>query len=378
MFKRTVLILGVVAWSSGFSQLSDRIESQDTEAAVPRNFVELPLVVASDADPEYREAPLEDVWPSLSEPAFGDLDAMIERGEIRVLTTFTLGSYFIENGEQRGAIYELSRVLETYARQKIGKSANRLKVTMIPVRRDQLLHFLIEGHGDIAFANLTVTPERSEIVDFSRPFTSKARELLVTGPRTTEITALTDLAGKEIIVPAASSYYESITELNQKFVADGLQPIRITASDPRLEIDDILEMVSAGLLPMTVADEHRTHVWAKVFEGLKVHDDIVLRENAEIAIAMRKDSPMAKELLDGFVYENRVGTLVTNILIKKYGRNTGWARPALDRSVSKRLEQLAALFQTYGDRYDIDWLLQQVLHFRNPVLIRMRVVTLVP
>ena len=34
---------------------------------------------------ELPEAPLEDVWPALSEEKFGDLDAMIERGEIRVL-----------------------------------------------------------------------------------------------------------------------------------------------------------------------------------------------------------------------------------------------------------------------------------------------------
>jgi membrane-bound lytic murein transglycosylase MltF len=290
---------------------------------------------------------------------------MVERGEIRVLTSFTLGSYFIDRGRQRGTVYELSQILETYAREKIGKKAKRLKVTIIPVRRDQLLPFLITGHGDVAFANLTVTPERSKIVDFSVPFTRKARELLVTGPSAATITNVTDLAGKEVVVPRASSYYESISELNEKFLGNGLEPIRITLSDPRLEADDILEMMNAGLLPITVVDEHRVRVWAKVFKNLSVHEDIEFRKNAAIALAMRKESPQLKELLDGFVHKNRFGTLITNILLKKYGEYVGWVRPALEREPFRRFEQLAGLFQTYGARYDFDWLLLASFAFQE-------------
>jgi membrane-bound lytic murein transglycosylase MltF len=314
---------------------------------------------------ELPEAPLEDVWPALSEEKFGDLDAMIERGEIRVLTTFTLGSYFIDRGQQRGVVYEMSQILEKYARDKLGKKARLLKVTIIPVRRDQLLPFLISGHGDVAFANLTVTPERSKIVDFSRPFSRKAQEVLVTGPSAPEVKTQTDLAGKEVVVPAASSYFESITELNEQFIKDGLEPIKITASDPRLEAEDILEMMNAGLLPTTVVDKHRLHVWKKIFKNLVVHEDIVFRQNAAIALAMRKESPQLKSLLDGFAYENRVGTLITNILLKKYGKNVGWARPALEREPFRRFEQLAGLFRTYGARYDFDWLMLASFAFQE-------------
>jgi membrane-bound lytic murein transglycosylase MltF len=259
----------------------------------------------------------------------------------------------------------MSQILEKYARDKLGKKGRLLKVTIIPVRRDQLIPFLIAGHGDIAFANLTVTPKRSKVVDFSIPFTTKFRELLVTGPSAPEITKIVDLAGKEVVVPRASSYYESISELNEKFVRDGLEPIKVTASDPRLEAEDILEMMSAGLLPTTVVDEHRVRVWAKVFKNLSVHEDIVLRENSAIALAMRKESPQLKKMLDGYVHENRVGTFMTNILIKKYGKNVGWARPALEREPFRRFEQIAGLFRTYGARYDFDWLMLASFAFQE-------------
>lgn len=314
---------------------------------------------------ELQEAPLQDVWPALSEPRFGDLDEMLLRGEIRVLTTFTLGSYFIDRGQQRGTVYELSLVLEQYAREHLGTDARRLKVTIIPVRRDQLLPHLLAGHGDVAFANLTITPERSRLVDFSYPFTNKARELLVTAPGVSGIAAMEDLAGREIVVPAASSYFESIVEINRKLLADGLEPIRITASDPRLEIEDILEMMDSDLLPMTVGDDHRLDLWSQIFKNITVHEDIVFREGASIALAMRKQSPQLKQLLDGFVRENRVGTLVTNILLKKYGQHTGWVKPALQREPGRRLEQLAGLFRTYGAQYDIDWLLLASFAFQE-------------
>jgi len=235
---------------------------------------------------EVDEAPLEDVWPALAEPQFGDLDAMLQRGEIRVLTTITLGSYFIDQGRQRGTVFEMSQLLEKYARDKLGQAAKTLKVTIIPVRRDQLISFLITGHGDVAFANLTVTPERSQLVDFSTPFTKKVRELLVTGPSAVDVVEVTDLAGQELVVPRASSYYESVTALNEKFVADGLEPIKVTVTDPRLEAEDILEMMNAGLLPATVVDDHRVKVWAKIFSNLTVHEDIVFRKGAEIALAI--------------------------------------------------------------------------------------------
>ena len=348
------VVLSLLAGSAGFA-----------ETVSAEEFAEPPPAIQKDALADAPEAPLEDVWPAMSEPRFGDLDAMVERGEIRVLTSFTLGSYFIDRGRQRGTVYELSQILETYARDKLGQKAKRLKVTIIPVRRDQLLSFLIEGHGDVAFANLTVTPERSKIVDFSVPFTRKARELLVTGPSAATITNVTDLAGKEVVVPRASSYYESISELNEKFLGNGLEPIRITLSDPRLEADDILEMMNAGLLPITVVDEHRVRVWAKVFKNLSVHEDIEFRKNAAIALAMRQESPQLKELLDGFVHKNRFGTLITNILLKKYGEYVGWVRPALEREPFRRFEQLAGLFRTYGARYDFDWLILASFAFQE-------------
>jgi ABC-type amino acid transport substrate-binding protein len=50
-----------------------------------------------------------------------------------------------------------------------------VEVVYVPVQRDEILPALIQGKGDIASANLTITPERQEWVDFSTPSCATSR-----------------------------------------------------------------------------------------------------------------------------------------------------------------------------------------------------------
>jgi membrane-bound lytic murein transglycosylase MltF len=244
---------------------------------------------------------LAEVWPALAKPWVGDLDGMLERGEIRLLTTFTLGTYFIDQGRPRGLVVESAEVFKKYVKKKLGTRARNLKLVIIPVRRDQLLPFLIKGYGDIASATLRITPRRLEQIDFSVPFTEQDREYLILGPASPEIKNLDDLSGKDVVVREDSSYFDSLTEVNERFRAQGRPVINITLADPRLETEDLMEMANAGLLPITVADEFRTRLWTKVFDKLRTREDLVLKEGGAIALAHRENSPQVKALLDDFV-----------------------------------------------------------------------------
>ena len=210
-----------------------------------------------DSSEENLDKALNDIWPSLSKPWTGDLDGMVERGKIRLLTTFTLGSYFIDKGRQMGDVYEMSLILEKFFRQRLKDGGKRLKLVIIPVRRNMLIPYIVNGYGDIALANITVTPGQLESVDFSKPLRDNVQELLVTGPATPPVKDLEDLSGKEVVVPENSSYHENLRKLNEQLRQKGKTEVKINISDPQLEAEDILEMVNAGLLPMTVMDNLR-------------------------------------------------------------------------------------------------------------------------
>ena len=53
------------------------------------------------------------------------------------------------------------------AEKKLKNKNLKVRVVFIPMRRDQLLPALVAGKGDIAAANLTITPERQKLVDFT-------------------------------------------------------------------------------------------------------------------------------------------------------------------------------------------------------------------
>ncbi len=80
--------------------------------------------------------------------------------------------------------------------------------------RDKIIPAPVEGLGDIAAANLTITPERSKQVDFSKPIYDNVSEVVVTGPSSPKIASLEDLSGKEVFVRKSSSYYEHLEQLN--------------------------------------------------------------------------------------------------------------------------------------------------------------------
>lgn len=311
------------------------------------------------------ERPMAGIWPTLSKPWTGDLDEMIERGEIRVLTTFNLGFYFIDQGRPRGVVIEMIELFEKFVKKKLGAPAKNLKIIIIPVRRDQLLPFLVEGYGDIVAAQLRITPKRLKTVDFAEPFTNQNREYVITGPASPGISSLEDLAGKKIIVRKDSSYFESLTKLNIRFRKERKPLIKISPADPRLETEDILQMVQAGLLPMTVADDFLTRLWTRVFDQLYTNENLVISYKGQIAQPIRKNSPRLKALIDEFTANFKYGMNVPNIIIKRYRDNTHWVRPALEREPFHRLQEIEGLFKKYGNQYGFDWLLLASFAFQE-------------
>jgi membrane-bound lytic murein transglycosylase MltF len=71
---------------------------------------------------------------------------------------------------------------------------------------------------------------------------------------------------------------------------------------------------------------------------------------------MRKNSPLLKASIDGFLKENRQGTLMGNILINRYIRDFDWATNALGEEHYQRFNDLQHLFQKYGEVYGIEYL----------------------
>ena len=300
---------------------------------------------------------------AMRKPWTGDLDRMIERRAIRVLTVNSRTSYFVDKGVQRGIAVDYFAVFENELNKKLAaekklKDKNlKVRVVFIPVRRDQLLPELAAGKGDIAAANLTITPERQKLADFSGAGLSNVREIVVSGPASPNVASLDDLSGKVIFVRKSSSYYESLVTLNKKFASEKKPPVGLKEAPETLEDEDLLEMLNAGLVELVVIDKHIADFWKQILPKLTVHDDVAVRTGGEVAWAIRKGSPQLKAAVDDFAVRNKVGTSTGNQFLTRYLKNVKYVKNAASEEERNKFMALLQYFQKYGDKYDVDWVL---------------------
>ena len=286
-------------------------------------------------------------------PHFGDLDTMVERRAIRVLTVYGPGRYFLKDGP-RGTVQEYADKLQKVVNEAFKTGLLTVQVPVIPVARDQLFSALQAGYGDIVMAGTTVTDNRQVGVDFTNPVSKPLKEVLITGPSAPRLGSLADLSGQTVYLRLSSSYAESVRKLSQTLVEQGEAPIRIEAVDESLEDEDLIEMVDTGLLPWAVVDDYKPQMWREVFTRVTVRDDLVLREGARLAWAIRPDSPQLKTFLNTFLKDNREGTLFGNIIRNRYIRDFDWAENAVGAEELSRYRKLSALFRKYGTDYGMD------------------------
>lgn len=310
----------------------------------------------------------------IAKPWTGDLDGMIERRVIRVLSVYSKTFYFVDRGVQRGLTYDAFRVFEEDLNKELAKDkklkhkALKVRVVFIPVARDELLPALIAGKGDIAASNLTVIEARKNLVDFSSPVYRNVSEVVVSGPDSPAVANVDELAGQVVFVRKSSSYYESLIALNQRFVSENKPAVILKEAPEALEDEDLIEMLSAGMIPLIVVDKHKAVFWKKVFPNITVHDEITLRTGGEIAWAIRKGSPQLQAAVNGFIARHGQGTTTGNMLLTRYLINEKYVKASTAESERKKFIALIQYFQRYGDKYSVDWLLMAAQGYQESQL----------
>jgi membrane-bound lytic murein transglycosylase MltF len=319
------------------------------------------------AGQKQQAAPEEELIARVSRPWTGDLDGMIERRTVRALVSPSRMEYWIERGRESGAEHELlAKFEEELNRQYKPKAKHlRIRVHVIPTARDRLIPALLEGRGDIAAGILTVTPERQEKVDFGAPFFRNVAEIVVTGPGSPALASIEDLSGQQVFVRRSSSYWSHLEALNQRLAREGRAPALLKAAPEDLQDDDLLEMLNAGLVGLTVVDRYKGLTWAKVFKRIKPREDLKVHEGGDIAWMIRKHSPKLKAQISALAAKYGHGKPFSAALVKKYAGSARFVKAATSSAEMKKFERTVALFRKYSERYDMDYLLMMAQGYQE-------------
>ncbi len=344
---------------------------QQQETAPPQASTASPQPGADETIPAtaspYDALP-EAVQLALDKPFTGDFDAMVKRRSIRVGVTFNRTHYFVDKGQERGITYESLKLFENDLNTKLKTGNLKVHIVMVPMTRDQLYPALTSGKVDMVAAMVTVTPEREKLVAFSTPTRSNVSEVVVTGPGAPPITSVDDLSGQEVFVRKGSIYDESITQLNAQLKARGKPAVIITEAPAVFEDDDVLEMVNAGLAPITVVDDYLAGFWSQVFTDLNIHKDVTLRTGGVLAVAFRKENPQLRETVNAFLQKHPEGDAFRNVVERRYLQSVKYAKNAAADSERKKLQAVIELFRKYGKQYDLDYILMAAQGYQESTL----------
>jgi membrane-bound lytic murein transglycosylase MltF len=297
----------------------------------------------------------------------GDLDGMAKRRRIRALVVYSPTGFFYDKGHPKGISYEAVEEFQRFLNKKLRTRTLKIYVTFIPVKPEQLGPALLQGVGDLIATGAIVTPERERQFDFTAPIATGIEQVVVTGPTGAAIEKIEDLSGKEVYASPTTNYYENLESVSNSLKKNGQPPILLKAAEPHLTDEDLLEMVSAGLIPATVTFRQRAEFWAKVLPHLMIQRPI-LAGGGQLAWVTRDDSPKLKALLDEFIESHRLGTSFGNTLFRRYLQNTKWVTNSTASSEMRKFQTYVSLFQKYARRYDFDFLLLTAMGYQESKL----------
>jgi membrane-bound lytic murein transglycosylase F len=294
--------------------------------------------------------------PVQSIPVSFDIEDIKERGTLRAIVQNSSTGFFIYRGRPMGFDHDL---LNLFA-QSIGVD---LEIVVTP-SIGEAFNLLDSGKGDVIAYSLTVTKERKERVAFTESHYTTRQVLVQQLPdnwRTMTrdnidkmlIREVVDLAGKEIFVRKNSSFTRRLENLSDEIGSD----ILVIDVDSA-ETEEMIEMVSKGEIPVTVADETVALVNASYYPNIDVKTPISFPQN--IAWAVRKNSPDLLNQLNHWLDSlKREPTL--NVLYQKYFQNRRTsnvlARSDYSTMGGAKISPYDELIKQSADTLNWDWLL---------------------
>jgi membrane-bound lytic murein transglycosylase MltF len=265
-----------------------------------------------------------------------------------------LGFYF-DGSKIHGALYEFCREFERFLNHKLRTGNLAIHLAFIPLSRDSLAPKLADGYGDLVATLLVTSNQPQHVVDFTDPLYDDARAVIVSGPGE-RLSRLEDLSGREVYYFSNTTPFENLRRLSEDLQRGGKSPIQLTPAAPDLQMEDLLEMVNAGLVPMTIAEDKVAQYWARVMPDLKIHSQLVVAASP-LAWVVQQNTPQLKSVVNEFIEGHKIGTAYGNTVAARYLSHFKWARHATSGEDLAHFEEMVRLFHTYGDKYDFPYLL---------------------
>ena len=244
------------------------------------------------------------------------IEEIKKRGKLIIITDFNSVDYFIYKGQPMGFNYELAKAFANHLGVSLEVQTNyNLKNTF---------RTLQEGTCDILAMGLTVTKDRTEFLQFTKPIMQTRQVLVQRKPKGWEkmtkteldkhlIRSTLDLANKNIIVEAHTSYCERLKSLSQE-IGDTIKYVGTS----EFLAEDLIQQVADGRIDYTICDEHIAMVSQTYYPNIDIGTPISFEQN--LAWAISKGDTVFLNQLNNWLTEYKKSNKFA-FLFAKYFKN---------------------------------------------------------
>lgn len=291
-----------------------------------------------------------------------DLAAIRASGQLRVLVNQSRHSSGVVRGESIGVEYQRLRAFEQYL-NRTAHDGREVRLRLIPLPKDELLPALLRGEGDLIAPGELLPVRRGMAVRASAPIQRDVPLVVVSRQGNRRYQRLDQLAGLGLALPAGSAAREAMERLNRGFK----KPIVADWQDPSLAVEDVLEMVQAGMLPMTAVEQPIAERWAKVLPKLRIDRHLVLARKGDMSWYVHRAANVLRAGIDQFLRDYRVPAGQDAVFERVY-RRLYKVRQPLGRTERQRLEKVRPALMQHAKAQSLDWLLLAALALKESTL----------
>lgn len=279
-----------------------------------------------------------------------DLEQIIKKGELVVLTCSGSTSYYLYRGQEMGYQYELSKQLADDLGVKL-----RVKVVSDV---SKLSEMLLKGEGDLIAYRLPVTNELKQKISFVKE-ESITSQVLVQSTGDNMVNNVVDLIGKTVYVQAHTKYADRLKNLNEE-IGGG---IVIKMAPDSLDTEELIDLVSQKKIPFTVVDNDIALLNKTYDQDIDCHLSISFSQRS--AWAVRKNSPHLLAKLNDWIAQEKQSESYALLYKKYFERTKYFSDKIIIIPKGKSISRYDELFKKHAKKIHWDWRLLAALVYHE-------------